>query len=115
MNVLELLEHCEENGIRLYLQSGKLEVIGNLKKIEKLVPTLKEHKANIIQLLETGRINNTATGFVYREGPLTRYFINEGWTEQSAIERARGMIERGSYLPMHEHVKYLEYERQEKP
>ena len=46
----------------------------------------------------------------YDEKALTRYFINEGWTERSAIELARGMIERGSYLPDHEHAKYLRLE-----
>ena len=51
--------------------------------------------------------------FPYDEKALTRYFINEGWTEQSAIELARGMIERGSYLPPHEYMKYLACERQE--
>lgn len=50
----------------------------------------------------------------YDKKALTRYFINAGWTERSAIELARGMIERGSYLhPPHEHMKYLECERQE--
>ena len=43
----------------------------------------------------------------YDEKALTRYFINEGWAERSAVELARGMIERGSYLPDHEHAKYL--------
>ena len=113
MNALELLEHCEKNGIYLHLQSGKLEVIGNLKKIGELAPKIKEHKANIIRLLETGRINNRASGFVYREGPLIRYFINEGWIQQSAVELARRMIERRSWLPAHEQVKYLACERQE--
>lgn len=51
--------------------------------------------------------------FRYEEKVLTRYFIHEGWTRQSAIELARGMIERGSYLPPHEHVKYLECESEE--
>lgn len=51
--------------------------------------------------------------FQYDEKTLTRYFINEGWTERSAIELARGMIGRSSYLAPHEHLKYLECERQE--
>ena len=51
--------------------------------------------------------------FPYDEKALTRSFINEGWTERSAVELARGMIERGSYLPPHEHMKYLECERKE--
>mgnify|MGYP001027765294 FL=1 len=46
----------------------------------------------------------------YDEKVLIRYFINEGWTRQSAVELARGMIERGSYLPDHEHAKYLKLE-----
>ena len=48
--------------------------------------------------------------FRYEEKELTRYFIDTGWTERSAIELARGMIERGSYLPDHEHAKYLKLE-----
>lgn len=51
--------------------------------------------------------------FRYEEKALIRYFINEGWTERSAVELARGMIERGSYLPPHEHMKYLECESEE--
>lgn len=57
--------------------------------------------------------------FQYDEKRLTRYFISElcnvyrERTEQVATELARGMIERGSYLAPHEHLKYLEYERQE--
>lgn len=51
--------------------------------------------------------------FRYEEKALTRYFIHEGWTKRSSTELARGMIERGSYLPPHEHLKYLECERQE--
>lgn len=49
--------------------------------------------------------------FRYDEKVLARYFINEGWTKRSAVELARGMIERGSYLAPHEHLKYLECER----
>ena len=48
--------------------------------------------------------------YAYDEKALTRYFINEGWTERSAVELARGMIERDSYLPDHEHAKYLRLE-----
>lgn len=51
--------------------------------------------------------------FRYEEKELTRYFIDAGWSEQSSVELARGMIERGSYLPPHEHLKYLACERQE--
>lgn len=50
--------------------------------------------------------------YQYDEKVLTRYFIDEGWSERSAIELARGMIERGSYLPDHEHAKYLKLERE---
>lgn len=51
--------------------------------------------------------------FRYDEKALTRYFIHEGWTKRSSIELARGMIERGSYLPPHGHLKYLECESEE--
>ena len=53
-------------------------------------------------------------GYAYDEKALTRYFINAGWSERSSVELARGMIERGSYLHPHEHMKYLTCERQEK-
>lgn len=46
----------------------------------------------------------------YDEKALIRYFFNEGWTRRSAVELARGMIERGSYLPDHEHAKYMKLE-----
>lgn len=49
-------------------------------------------------------------GYAYDEKVLIRYFINEGWTERSALELARRMIERGSYLPDHEHAKDLRLE-----
>ena len=48
--------------------------------------------------------------YAYDEKTLIRYFINEGWAERSAVELARGMIERGSYLPDHERAKYLKLE-----
>lgn len=48
--------------------------------------------------------------YAYDEKALTRYFINAGWSERSSVELARGMIERGSYLPDHEHAKYLKLE-----
>ena len=51
--------------------------------------------------------------FRYEEKALTRYFINAGWSERSSVELARGMIERGSYLHPHEHMKYLACKRQE--
>ena len=50
----------------------------------------------------------------YDEAALVRYFVREGWPRQGAIELARGMIERGSYLPPHEQMKYLACERREK-
>ena len=49
----------------------------------------------------------------YEEKALIRYFINAGWSERSSVELARGMIERGSYLPPHEQMKYLACERRE--
>ena len=49
-------------------------------------------------------------GYSYDEKALTQYFINAGWSERSSVELARGMIERGSYLPDHEHAKYLKLE-----
>lgn len=49
-------------------------------------------------------------GYTYDEKALIRYFINAGWSERSSVELARGMIERGSYLPDHEHAKYLKLE-----
>lgn len=51
--------------------------------------------------------------FSYDEKALMRYFIQEGWSEPSSIELAKGMIKRGSYLPFHEHQKYLKCERLE--
>lgn len=52
MNANELLEQCEKNGIRLCQQSGKLQITGNLKKIDELADTIRQHKADIIRLLE---------------------------------------------------------------
>ena len=48
----------------------------------------------------------------YQEEPLFRYFMAEGWSYEAAIKLARGMIERGSFLPAHEQVKYLGYAMQ---
>lgn len=52
MNVNELLEQCETNGIVLCVQSGQLQITGNLKKIDGLTPIIRQHKADIIRLLE---------------------------------------------------------------
>lgn len=52
MNINELLEQCEKDGIRLCLQSGQLQITGNLKKIDELADTIRQHKTDIIRLLE---------------------------------------------------------------
>ncbi len=110
MNIVELVEHCLENGIYLFAENGNLKARGNENQIQILAPTLKERKADLVQYLEY--INKQPTE-PYREEPLSRYFMAEGWSCETAIDLARGMIERGSYLPDHENVKYLEYEGQE--
>ncbi|WAV93577.1 hypothetical protein NB643_08985 [Oxalobacter aliiformigenes] len=52
MNANELLEQCEKDGIRLCLQSGQLQITGNLKKIDELAPIIRQHKTDIIRMLE---------------------------------------------------------------
>ena len=52
MNVNELLEQCETNGIMLCVQSGQLQITGNLKKIDELAPIIRQHKTDIIRMLE---------------------------------------------------------------
>lgn len=52
MNVNELLEQCETNGIVLCVRSGQLQITGNLKKIDELAPIIRQHKTDIIRLLE---------------------------------------------------------------
>ncbi len=52
MNINELLEQCEKNGLHLCLQSGRLQITGNLKKIDELAGAIRQHKADIIRLLE---------------------------------------------------------------
>ena len=59
MNVNELLEQCETNGIVLCVQSGQLQITGNLKKIGELADTIRQHKADIIRLLEQKDMNAT--------------------------------------------------------
>ena len=59
MNINELLEQCEKDGIRLCLQSGQLQITGNLKKIDELAPIIRQHKADIIRLLEQKDMNAT--------------------------------------------------------
>ena len=61
MNANELLEQCEKDGICLCLQSGKLQITGNLKKIGELANTIRQHKADIIRLLEQKDMNATET------------------------------------------------------
>ena len=61
MNVHELLEQCETNGIVLCVQSGQLQITGNLKKIDELADTIRQHKADIIRLLEQKDMNATET------------------------------------------------------
>lgn len=52
MNINELLDQCEMNGIVLCVQSGQLQITGNLKKIDELAGMIRQHKADIIRLLE---------------------------------------------------------------
>jgi len=61
MNINELLEQCEKDEIRLCLQSGQLQITGNLKKIDELADTIRRHKADIIRLLEQKDMNATET------------------------------------------------------
>lgn len=59
MNANELLEQCKINGIVLRVQSGQLQITGNLKKIGELADTIRQHKADIIRLLEQKDMNAT--------------------------------------------------------
>ena len=59
MNANELLEQCKINGIVLRVQSGQLQITGNLKKIDELADTIRQHKADIIRLLEQKDMNAT--------------------------------------------------------
>lgn len=52
MNVNELLEQCETDGIVLSAQAGQLQITGNLKKLDELTPIIRQHKKDIIRLLE---------------------------------------------------------------
>lgn len=61
MNINELLEQCEKDGIRLCLQSGQLQITGNLKKIDELAPIIRQHKTDIIRMLEQKDMNATET------------------------------------------------------
>lgn len=104
MNIVELVEHCLENGIYLFVENGNLKAQGNQNQIQILAPTLKERKADLVQYLEyiTKRPSEP-----YQVDPLAKYFMAEGWLCETAIDLARGMIERDSFLPAHEHEKYL--------
>lgn len=59
MNVNELLEQCKINGIVLRVQSGQLQITGNLKKIDELAPIIRQHKTDIIRMLEQKDMNAT--------------------------------------------------------
>ena len=61
MNANELLEQCKINGIVLRVQSGQLQITGNLKKIDELADTIRQHKADIVRLLEQKDMNATET------------------------------------------------------
>lgn len=104
MNIVELVEHCLENGIYLFVENGNLKAQGNQNQIQILAPTLKERKADLVQYLE---YINKRPSEPYEIEPLSRYFAAEGWSYEGAIDLARGMIERGSFLSAHEHEKYL--------
>ena len=104
MNPEELVEYCFDNGVELFIENGNLKARGNENQIQMLASTLKERKADLVQYLEN---LNKRPSEPYQEEPLTRYFMAEGWPYEAAIGLARGMIERGSFLPAHEQVKYL--------
>lgn len=104
MNTEELIEHCFENGVVLFVENGNLKARGNEKQIQELASILKERKDDLVQYLE-GLSKRPSEP--YQEEPLTRYFMAEGWPYEAAIGLAKGMIERGSFLPAHEQVKYL--------
>lgn len=111
MNAEKLIEHCFENGVFLFVENGNLKARGNENQIQALASTLKERKDDLVQYLEAA---NERPSEPYREKPLIGYFISEGWSYEAAIKLAREMIERDSYLAPHEHLKYMECEKQEK-
>ena len=106
MNAEKLIEHCYENGIVLFVENGNLKARGNENQIQALASTLKEWKDDLVQYLDA---INKRPSEPYQEEPLFRYFMAEGWSYEAAIKLAKGMIERGSFLPAHEQVKYLGY------
>lgn len=103
MNTEELVKHCVDNGIELFVENGTLKARGNENQIQMLASTLKERKANLVQYLEN---LNKRPSEPYQEEPLTRYFMAEGWSYEAAIGLARGMIEQDAFLPANEHMKY---------
>lgn len=104
MNAEKLVEHCFDNDVELFLENGNLKARGNETMIQELATMLKERKADLIQYLE---YINKQPSEPYQEEPLTRYFTAEGWSYESAIKLAKGMIDRNSFLPAHEHEKYM--------
>lgn len=103
MSAEELVRYCLNNDIQLFVENGNLKARGDENGIHELTSTLKESKAELIHYLE---YVNKRPSEHYREEPLSRYFMAEGWSYEAAIELAKGIIERGSYLPAHEQVKY---------
>ena len=100
------LEELERNLFARYGGIATVQTVTSGNVVAKVAGIAVANPAN-------ERIAEPGKNYAYDEKALTQYFIHEGWTERSAIELARGMIERGSYLPPHEHMKYLECARQE--
>lgn len=68
MNPEELIEHCFENGVVLFVENGNLKARGNENQIQALASTLKEWKGDLVQYLE--EINKRPSE-PYQEEPLT--------------------------------------------
>lgn len=52
MNAASLLQQCTSNGLRIYIEDGRLQVEGDDELIDQYVPILTTHKIELLAYLE---------------------------------------------------------------
>lgn len=55
MNLLDLIEAIESDGIKLHIsENGRLKYVGDIDAVNRWIGPLREHKAGIIEVLKVG-------------------------------------------------------------
>lgn len=90
MNTAEVIERLESEGVSLVLTpSGGLDVSGNKEAVGRVLPFLRNHKAEIVELLDriAPTIQENVPGLVWCQDHLGE-LLAAGWTEAQLFKKS---------------------------